>query len=68
MKDVELWDTLITIAIAAGLAYMAYGTGWHSALFGFMAFVAYSVGNRVSRGLKVLERAADRRAAERYSP
>lgn len=43
----NIFDTLIMVAIAVGLAYAAFETGWHAALFGFMTFVAYSVGNRV---------------------
>lgn len=45
-KDMYL-NTAIPTVIAAALAYMAFDTGWHSALFGFMAFTVSTVGNRV---------------------
>ncbi len=44
----DLWNTAIMTVIAAGLAYWAYRTVAHAALFGFMAFVVVAMGNRIS--------------------
>ena len=56
-------DTLIIMAIAAFLGYMAFGSGWHSGLFGYLAFVAYSVGNRVVSEIRRIELTIDQSRA-----
>lgn len=52
-KREAIWNTVISSAGAAFLGFMAYGTGWHAVLFGFLAFNGYSVGNRISQELAV---------------
>ncbi|MBP2446997.1 hypothetical protein [Rhizobium leguminosarum] len=47
----DLWNTAIMTVIAAGLAYWAYRTVAHTALFGFLTFVVVAMGNRVSSEL-----------------
>ncbi|MES0007918.1 hypothetical protein NKJ64_22585 [Mesorhizobium sp. M0062] len=42
-----VWETLVMAAIGAVLGYMAFGTYWHGALFGFLAFAIMATGNRV---------------------
>lgn len=44
----ELWNTAIMSVIAGGLAYWAYQTVAHTALFAFLTFVVVAMGNRIS--------------------
>jgi hypothetical protein len=53
-------NTVTMAGIAACLGYMAYETGWHAVLFGFLAFSAYSVGNRISIELAMTRAALTR--------
>lgn len=53
-------NTLTTAGIAALLGYMAFETGWHAALFGFLAFSAHAVGNRISSELAMTRAALTR--------
>lgn len=57
-----MWNSVFTAVVAAFLGFMAFGTGWHAGLFGFLAFSGYTVGNRISQEL------AATRAALRRSP
>lgn len=57
----DLVNTLIAAAIGAFLGYMAFGSFWHGALFGFLAFAISAVGNRVMSELpRVLSQKAER--------
>ncbi|WP_164754188.1 hypothetical protein [Mesorhizobium sp. M7A.F.Ca.US.008.03.1.1] len=40
-------ETLAMAAIGAFLGYMAFGTYWHGALYGFLTFAVSAVGNRL---------------------
>jgi hypothetical protein len=62
-KREMIWNTITMAGIAAWLGYMAFGTGWHAALFGFLTFVAHAVGNRISQEL-----AATRAALTQANP
>jgi membrane protein implicated in regulation of membrane protease activity len=46
-ESMAVWETLAMAAIGAFLGYMAFGTYWHGALFGFLAFAIMAAGNRV---------------------
>lgn len=62
----DLGNTLVTAAIAAFLGYMAFGSGWHAGLFGFLAFAINAVGNRIVQALLRLDvlRAQDRQPTD----
>ncbi|MDU0365135.1 hypothetical protein RWK44_32720 [Rhizobium sp. 25PS6] len=44
----DIWNTLFVTAIGAALAYWAYETLAHTALFAFLSFNIVAVGNRIS--------------------
>ncbi|WP_157678564.1 hypothetical protein [Mesorhizobium sp. WSM1497] len=48
----DLGDTLAMSTMGAFLGYMAFGTYWHGALFGFLTFAISAVGNRVVAEMK----------------
>lgn len=47
----QVINSLITMAVGAGLAYWAYGTTAHTVLFAFLVFVVTSVKNAVEQQL-----------------
>lgn len=62
-----MFSTVFTAVVAAFLSFMAFGTGWHAGLFGFLAFNGYAVGNRISQELAAT-RAALLRSPARQDP
>lgn len=52
-----MFNTVSTAVVAAFLGFMAFGTGWHAGLFGFLAFNGYAVGNRISQELAAIRAA-----------